>query len=163
MKLAALTLLLTVGAVQSVNAQARTADPVARGISLSEFPRIVKLADNVYGYEEIRQPGFTTVSLFVVGRNGVLIADGQGKSGRDPDHARQDSDGDAAPRALVCRRLRPRRSHRGEFGPSERRSVCRAPDVARPARSRFNSRSLVRRAGRTAAARCRCPSQTDDQ
>src|SRR5687768_10301673 len=78
MKLAALTLILTVGAHQSLSAQARTADPAARGIALTEFPRIVKLADNVYGYEEIRQPGFTTVSLFVVGRNGVLIADGQG-------------------------------------------------------------------------------------
>ena len=42
------------------------------------FPRVVKLADGVYGYEDIRSPGFTTVSLFVVGRNGVLIADGQG-------------------------------------------------------------------------------------
>ncbi|MBL0169773.1 MAG: MBL fold metallo-hydrolase [Gemmatimonadaceae bacterium] len=36
------------------------------------------LAPNVYGYEEIRQPGFTTVSLIVVGKSGVLIADGQG-------------------------------------------------------------------------------------
>src|SRR5688572_13011758 len=63
MKLAALTLILTVGAHQSLSAQARTADPAARGIALTEFPRIVKLADNVYGYEEIRQPGFTTVSL----------------------------------------------------------------------------------------------------
>ena len=62
------------------NAQVRTADPVKRGIALSEFPRIIKLADNVYGYEEIRQPGFTTVSLFVVGRDGVLIADGQGSA-----------------------------------------------------------------------------------
>ncbi|MBL0939461.1 MAG: hypothetical protein IBJ03_11230 [Gemmatimonadaceae bacterium] len=58
--------------------QPRTADPAVRGIPLSEFPRFVKLADNVYGYEEIRQPGFTTVSLVVVGRDGVLIADGQG-------------------------------------------------------------------------------------
>lgn len=78
MKPALLALLLTVGAHQSLGAQTRTADPVARGIALTEFPRVVKLADNVYGYEEIRQPGFTTVSLFVVGRNGVLIADGQG-------------------------------------------------------------------------------------
>ena len=78
MKLAALTLLLMVGAHERVNAQVRTADPAARGIALSEFPRFVKLADNVYGYEEIRSPGFTTVSLVVVGRNGVLIADGQG-------------------------------------------------------------------------------------
>ena len=59
-------------------AQVRTAYPENRGVSLSEFPRVVKLADNVYGYEEIRQPGFTTVSLFVVGADGVLIADGQG-------------------------------------------------------------------------------------
>src|SRR5687767_11502277 len=59
-------------------AQVRTAYPEKRGLKLSEFARVVKLADNVYGYEEIRQPGFTTVSLFVVGRNGVLIADGQG-------------------------------------------------------------------------------------
>ena len=78
MKLAVLTLLLTIGAHQSLGAQARTADPVARGIALTGFPRLVELAHNVYGYEEIRQPGFTTVSLVVIGRNGVLIADGQG-------------------------------------------------------------------------------------
>ena len=78
MKRAILTSLLILGFPASVWAQARTADPAVRGIALTEFPRIVKLADNVYGYEEIRQPGFTTVSLFVVGRNGVLIADGQG-------------------------------------------------------------------------------------
>jgi glyoxylase-like metal-dependent hydrolase (beta-lactamase superfamily II) len=59
-------------------AQVRTADPAARGVVLSEFPRIIRLADRVYGYEEIRQPGFTTVSLFVVGDSGVLVADGQG-------------------------------------------------------------------------------------
>jgi glyoxylase-like metal-dependent hydrolase (beta-lactamase superfamily II) len=62
----------------SLGAQERTADPIKRGFQLTDFPRIVKLADNVYGYEEIRQPGFTTVSLIVVGRNGVLLADGQG-------------------------------------------------------------------------------------
>jgi glyoxylase-like metal-dependent hydrolase (beta-lactamase superfamily II) len=63
---------------QSAGAQVRTADPAARGVALSEFPRFVKLADNVYGYEEIRPPGFTTVSLVVVGTGGVLLADGQG-------------------------------------------------------------------------------------
>ncbi|MCC7126084.1 MAG: hypothetical protein IT178_14635, partial [Acidobacteria bacterium] len=57
-----------------VDAQVRTAYPDKRGLALSQFPRTIKLADNVYGYEEIRQPGFTTVSLFVVGANGVLIA-----------------------------------------------------------------------------------------
>ena len=69
---------LTLGAPVTVRAQVRTADPAQRGIALTEFPRVIKLADNVYGYEEIRSPGFTTVSLFVVGKNGVLIADGQG-------------------------------------------------------------------------------------
>lgn len=56
----------------------RTADPLQRGIPLSAFPRLVPLAPNVYGYEEIRQPGFTTVSMIVIGKDGVLIADGQG-------------------------------------------------------------------------------------
>ena len=61
-------------------AQPRTADPIKRGLQLSDFPRIVPLADGVYGYEDIRAPGFTTVSLIVVGRDGVLIADGQGNA-----------------------------------------------------------------------------------
>ena len=60
--------------------QVRTAYPEKRGLKLSDFPRTIKLADNVYGYEEIRQPGFTTVSLFVVGTDGVLVADGQGSA-----------------------------------------------------------------------------------
>ena len=75
--LSLLPLLLAVLA-DSAGAQARTADPAKRGVALTEFPRFVKLADDVYGYEEIRQPGFTTVSLVVVGKNGVLVADGQG-------------------------------------------------------------------------------------
>ena len=62
----------------AAGAQPRTADPLKRGFQLTDFPRIVKLAENVYGYEEIRQPGFTTVSLIVVGKNGILVADGQG-------------------------------------------------------------------------------------
>ena len=64
----------------ATSAQVRTADPAQRGVALSAFPRIIPLADGVYGYEEVRQPGFTTVSLFVVGRNGVLVADGQGSA-----------------------------------------------------------------------------------
>lgn len=56
----------------------RTAFPEKRGVKLSDFPRTIRLAEHVYGYEEIRQPGFTTVSLIVVGRDGVLLADGQG-------------------------------------------------------------------------------------
>src|SRR5688572_31994757 len=75
---AALVLALTIAVATNGLAQVRTADPAKRGIPLAEFPRVIKLADNVYWYEEIRQPGFTTVSLFVVGNDGVLIADGQG-------------------------------------------------------------------------------------
>jgi cyclase len=58
----------------------RTADPIQRGLQLSEFPRVIRLSDRVYGYEAIRNPGFTTVSLFVVGDSGVLLADGQGNA-----------------------------------------------------------------------------------
>lgn len=73
-----LAVLALVAVAAAAHAQPRTAFPDKRGFKLSDFPRIVKLAENVYGYEEIRQPGFTTVSLFVVGANGVLVADGQG-------------------------------------------------------------------------------------
>jgi glyoxylase-like metal-dependent hydrolase (beta-lactamase superfamily II) len=73
-----LLVLAAVGVAASAAAQVRTAYPEKRGVKLSEFPRVIKLADHVYGYEEIRPPGFTTVSLFVVGTDGVLIADGQG-------------------------------------------------------------------------------------
>jgi glyoxylase-like metal-dependent hydrolase (beta-lactamase superfamily II) len=59
-------------------AQVRTAFPAERGLKLSDFPRVIPLGPDVYAYEDIREPGFTTVSLFVVGANGVLIADGQG-------------------------------------------------------------------------------------
>jgi cyclase len=72
------TLLLLLMLAAPIHAQVRTADPIKRGLQLTDFPRFVKLADNVYGYEEIRQPGFTTVSLVVIGRDGVLLADGQG-------------------------------------------------------------------------------------
>jgi len=77
-RLLILTLALGLGAPDSAVGQVRTAYPDKRGVALSQFPRTIKLAENVYGYEEIRQPGFTTVSLFVVGSDGVLLADGQG-------------------------------------------------------------------------------------
>jgi glyoxylase-like metal-dependent hydrolase (beta-lactamase superfamily II) len=80
MKQTLLIIALSVGAASGALAQVRTADPARRGVGLAEFPRIITLAPNVYGYEEIRQPGFTTVSMFVVGRNGVLLADGQGSA-----------------------------------------------------------------------------------
>ena len=60
-------------------AQVRTAYPDKRGVALTDFPRTIKLAENVYGYEDLgHQPLFTTVSMFVVGTDGVLLVDGQG-------------------------------------------------------------------------------------
>lgn len=59
----------------------RTADPYARGYTDDDFPRVQQLADGVYSYEQLRSAGderFTTVSLFVVTDEGVLVADGQG-------------------------------------------------------------------------------------
>lgn len=61
--------------------QIRTADPYARGYTDAEFPRVQELAPGVYSYEQLRSAGeerFTTVSLFVVTDEGVLVADGQG-------------------------------------------------------------------------------------
>lgn len=59
----------------------RTADPVARGLAETDFPRVREIADGVFTYEQLRSAGeerFTTVSLFVVTDEGVLVADGQG-------------------------------------------------------------------------------------
>lgn len=62
----------------SVAQVVRTADPEQRGLSRAEFPRTITIAENVYGYEDFHSAGMTTVSLFVVGNDGVLLADGQG-------------------------------------------------------------------------------------
>src|SRR6185503_16664498 len=59
----------------------RTGVPYKRGYTDTDFPRIQKLAEGVYSYEQLRSAGtekFTTVSLFVVTSAGVLVADGQG-------------------------------------------------------------------------------------
>jgi glyoxylase-like metal-dependent hydrolase (beta-lactamase superfamily II) len=71
-------LIVSLVAASAAFAQPRTAFPEKRGVPLSEFPRVIKLAESVYGYEEIRNPGMTTVSMFVVGRDGVMLVDGQG-------------------------------------------------------------------------------------
>ena len=59
----------------------RTGNPYERGLTDEDFPRVKELAENVYSYEQLRSAGeerFTTVSLFVVTAEGVLVADGQG-------------------------------------------------------------------------------------
>ena len=58
-----------------------TADPFARGYTREDFPRVQEIAPGVYSYEQLRSAGeewFTTVSMFVVSDEGVLVADGQG-------------------------------------------------------------------------------------
>jgi cyclase len=70
--------LLVAGALaQSV---VRTADPIKRGFKESDFPRTVKVAENVYTYEDFHagDEKFTTTDMFVVTRDGVLVADAQG-------------------------------------------------------------------------------------
>src|SRR5262245_53829434 len=78
---AAALLLARPAGVTSEQQIVRTGDPVKRGLKETDFPRIQKLAPNVYSYEQLRASGdekFTTVSLFVVTPAGVLVADGQG-------------------------------------------------------------------------------------
>lgn len=58
-------------------AQPRTADPKKRGLNAGDLPRIVKITNNVYGFEGTHPSGMPTVSLIVVGTDGVLVADGQ--------------------------------------------------------------------------------------
>lgn len=77
MRLAVIAILACLGATE-LGAQVRTADPIKRGLTRDQFPRTVKITDNVYGYEDFHSAGMTTVTLFVVGADGVLIADGQG-------------------------------------------------------------------------------------
>ena len=76
--LSVLSAALVVSALSA--SQVRTADPIKRGLSRDQFPRTVKITDNVYGYEDFHNAGMTTVTLFVVGADGVLIADGQGSA-----------------------------------------------------------------------------------
>ena len=60
-------------------AQPRTADPAARGFTDADFPRLVRITENVYGWEDFHPSPdrMTTVSMFVVTPDGVLLADGQ--------------------------------------------------------------------------------------
>lgn len=58
----------------------RTADVNLRGLKATDFPRVKKLAENVYAFEQI-DPTKRTVTvnnLIVVSTDGVLIAESQG-------------------------------------------------------------------------------------
>jgi len=61
----------------------RTADATRRGLRETDFPRLVKLADDVYAYEDLNGSlasnlAFTTNSLIVITTGGVVVVDGQG-------------------------------------------------------------------------------------
>jgi glyoxylase-like metal-dependent hydrolase (beta-lactamase superfamily II) len=66
--------------ISAQHAVVRTADPIKRGMKESDFPRTVKVTDNVYTYEDFHagDEKFTTTNMFVVTRDGVLLADAQG-------------------------------------------------------------------------------------
>jgi glyoxylase-like metal-dependent hydrolase (beta-lactamase superfamily II) len=78
--LALLASALAGGGIIAQTAVVRTADPIKRGLQLSDFPRTIKVADNVYTYEDFHAgpEKFTTTNMFVVTDAGVLVADGQG-------------------------------------------------------------------------------------
>jgi glyoxylase-like metal-dependent hydrolase (beta-lactamase superfamily II) len=73
-----LAVAIALGIATAAFAQPRTADPAKRGLKPGDLPRTIKITDNVYGYEGIHNSGMPTVSLIVIGNDGVLIADGQG-------------------------------------------------------------------------------------
>jgi glyoxylase-like metal-dependent hydrolase (beta-lactamase superfamily II) len=59
----------------------KSGDMTKRGYKETDFPKIHKLAENVYAYEMISAPvgpdRFTTNCLFVITTEGVLVTDGQ--------------------------------------------------------------------------------------
>ena len=87
MKIRLLVAALLLAAAPAAAQIVRTADATVRGFTESDFPRIKKLADNVYAYEDLNGDltgnlAFTTNSLIVVTSDGVLVADGQGSEAK---------------------------------------------------------------------------------
>ncbi len=76
------TALILVAAQAPADGVIRTADINVRGVARRDFPRVHKLADNVYVYSALQtrsdiEMEFTTNNLFVVTPGGVLVADAQ--------------------------------------------------------------------------------------
>jgi cyclase len=77
--------LVTIGSAELTPAvaQVRTADATVRGLRENDFPRLVKLAENVWAYEDLNGTidsnlAFTTNSFIIVTTEGVVVADAQG-------------------------------------------------------------------------------------
>jgi cyclase len=71
--------LVVVAAVRG-HGQVRTGEIAARGLTNADFPRITKLAERVYAYEQVDPTKriVTVNNLIVITAAGVLVADGQG-------------------------------------------------------------------------------------
>ena len=82
MKVRISTALFAVALATSLYAQevVRTADPIKRGMKMTDIPRTVKVMENVYTYEDYHagDEPFTTTNMFVVTSEGVILADAQG-------------------------------------------------------------------------------------
>src|SRR5262249_10690818 len=67
-------------AAQAAGGPVRTGDYTERGLTPADFPRVRKLADNVYAFEQIdpTKRVVTVNNLIVVTREGVLIAESKG-------------------------------------------------------------------------------------
>lgn len=79
----AATMLVHGAASAAEDTSVSNGDIAKRGLKVSDFPRWKQLAPNVYSYEGVHAPDpegrvINTVSLIVVGSDGVLVADGQG-------------------------------------------------------------------------------------
>ena len=79
----AAALILSLSAHAAEDTKVSNGDIAKRGLKVSDFPRWKPLAPNVYAYEGTHAPDpegrvINTVSLIVVGSDGVLVADGQG-------------------------------------------------------------------------------------
>jgi glyoxylase-like metal-dependent hydrolase (beta-lactamase superfamily II) len=74
------TFAASLSATQAPSHVVRTADPIRRGFKESDFPRTVKVTENVYTYEDFHagDEKFTTTNMFVATDAGVLLADAQG-------------------------------------------------------------------------------------
>jgi glyoxylase-like metal-dependent hydrolase (beta-lactamase superfamily II) len=85
---AVIALMLVPASIMAAQNPPRTADANKRGLTDRNFPRAIKLADNVYAFEMLapaanpaaaaQQERMTTNSLVVITSDGVLVADGQG-------------------------------------------------------------------------------------
>ena len=78
---AVIALILSMENGSSAQDPIRTSNPLERGLGEDDFPRVQKIADNVYTYEALTgrpDDRYTTNTMFVVTDEGVLVADGQG-------------------------------------------------------------------------------------